>query len=154
MFSCCTERCTPAETFNCPPFGWGGGGKRPTALSLNGRLLQLVVERAAAAEIEQDAAAEAKADRLVVAEAAAEAAAAVAAESVQQAAAAEAEKQAAAAAVEADRLAAAAVVEAEQQAVAAGGIRPLSEAARLTPFSVEGWSRVADGQSKLFDPCI
>ena len=50
-----------------------------------------------------------------------------------------------AAAVEADRLAAAAVVEAEQQAVAAGGIRPLSEAAGLTPFSVEGWGRVADG---------
>ena len=79
MFSCCTERCTPAETFNCPPFGWGGGGKRPTALSLNGRLLQLVVERAAAAEIEQDAAAEAaEADRLAVAAAAAEAEAAAA----------------------------------------------------------------------------
>ena len=78
-----------------------------------------------------------------------------AAESEQQAAAAETEQRAAAAAaVKADRLAAAAVADAEQHAVAAGGSRPLSEAARLTPFSVEGWGRVADGKSKIFDPGI
>ena len=54
--------------------------------------------------------------------------------------------------------AAAAVVEAEQQAVAAGGSRPWAAAtglrAGLPPFSLEGWSRVADGQSQLYDARI
>ena len=62
-------------------------------------------------------------------------------------------------AVKADQLAvaveAAAVAAAEQQAVAAGGSRlwaaAAAAAAGLPPFGVEGWSRVADVQSQLFD---